>query len=312
MSPSADSPTMMPKRLSPSEHWPHREIFRRVREAIFSLPAFFQTDTNIEGISATDVFTLNSVLGATIENQLVATLNRMRSVWDPDEKYLLYSFVRQAQTFPDVLLKKTSTTEEEPLLGIELKGWYILAKEGEPSFRFQVTASAWAPQDLIVVVPWALDNVISGSPEVFTPYVESARYAADYRTYHWQELRGTESDKRILFASAVKPYPKKSDKILDQPCSDKGGNFGRFARTGLMDDYLARAKSELLCGISAEHWLHFFKIFQDQKGKAAVMNEVARLRKKVEASATNEATSERNEVLLEILRQLEKLTIETS
>jgi hypothetical protein len=30
-------------------------------------------------------------------------------------------------------------------------------------------------QDLIVVVPWVLGNLISGSPILFEPFVESAR-----------------------------------------------------------------------------------------------------------------------------------------
>jgi len=82
-------------------------------------------------------------------------------------------------------------------MGIELKGWYLLAKEGEPSFRFQVTPRACAIQDLVVVVPWELINVISGKPQVFAPYVENARYAAEYRNYHWQHVRTSDSDNRI-------------------------------------------------------------------------------------------------------------------
>jgi hypothetical protein len=51
---------------------------------------------------APDVFTLASALGATIEEEVVQTLNRMRQVWDPDQEYQTYGFVRQPQTFPDV------------------------------------------------------------------------------------------------------------------------------------------------------------------------------------------------------------------
>lgn len=53
---------------------------------------------------ASDILTLNSALGATIEEQVVATLNTLRPVWDPDKQYQTYGFVRQPQTFPDVLL----------------------------------------------------------------------------------------------------------------------------------------------------------------------------------------------------------------
>lgn len=278
-----------PARPSLPKNWQYADLHKRVREAIFALPSYFRTSTNVEGISATDIFTLNSALGATIENQVVSTLNQMRAVWDPDEKYLLYSFIRQPQTFPDVLLKKASTEEQDIILGIELKGWYLLAKEAEPSFRFQVTPSACAPQDLIVVVPWALNNVISGSPQVFQPYIESARYAAEYRNYHWKHLRQTSSDSNIIHPSKVSPYPRKSDQIADKPVSDSGGNFGRFARTGIMDAYLSLAKATLLCGIPAQNWLEFFKIFQDQKSTEQIHNEIHRLKNRY-ASILSEQT----------------------
>jgi hypothetical protein len=271
-----------PERNPPDENWFGYEVYQRVREALFALPTYFRSDTSIEGILATDIFTLNAAFGATIEDQVVSTLNQMREVWDPDEKYTFYRFVRQPQTFPDVLLKRDANEEgslnEEVLLGIELKSWYLLAKEGEPSFRFQVTPDACANQDLIVVIPWALNNVISGYPKIFAPYVELAKYAAEYRNYHWQYIRKTSSRTEIIIAESVSPYPQKSDKISDKPVYDGGNNFGRFARTGIMDRYLEIAKKESLCGIGAEHWLSFFKIFQEQRDEESINAELNRLR----------------------------------
>jgi hypothetical protein len=286
--------------------WPHTEIYHRVREALHALPSFFRTTTVIEGISATDIFTLNSALGATIENQVVNTLNQMRPVWDPDEQYLLYSFVRQSQTFPDVLLRGAGQSRQEVILGIELKGWYLLAKEGEPSFRFQVTPAACAPQDLIVVVPWVLSNVIAGTPQVFPPYLESARYAAEYRNYHWQNLRRTSSDSKIEAPAGVGPYPRKSDPIVDRPAADSGGNFGRFARTGIMDAYLQQTKAVPLCGIPAQNWLDFFALFQDQRLPDQVQSEIKRLKKQLAVSQPEESESP----LYIILKQLGRLISE--
>ncbi len=74
--------------------------------ALEALPSYFRPETHIEGINAPDLHTLNSVLGATIEDKTVATLNAMRPIWDPDKKYALYAFMRQSQTFPDVLLRR--------------------------------------------------------------------------------------------------------------------------------------------------------------------------------------------------------------
>ncbi len=274
-----------PKRNPPQNNDAVYKVYERVREALFALPTYFRSDTSIEGILATDIFTLNTAFGATIEDQVVSTLNRMREVWDPDEKFMYYRFVRQPQTFPDVLLKRdasdTDEHESEILLGIELKSWYLLAKEGEPSFRFQVTPAACAEQDLIVVIPWALNNVISGYPKIFPPYVELAKYAAEYRNYWWKYVRKTKSSTEIVSPQDVSPYPQKSDKISDKPLSDGGNNFGRFARTRIMDSYLESAKRESLCGIGATHWLNFFKIFQEEKDEESINEELRRLRASV-------------------------------
>ncbi|MGA2000049.1 MAG: hypothetical protein ABSG52_08655 [Terriglobales bacterium] len=250
-----------PERSLPKAEWEHFHLYNHVREAILALPNYFTTETRITGIRATDIFTLSSTLGATIEDQVVQTLNRMRPVWDPDGKYNLYRFVRQGQTFPDVLLRKKNDGQEI-ILGIELKGWYLLAKEREPSFRYKVTPEACAPQDLVVVVPWTLSDVLSGSPTVFDPYIESAKYAAEYRNYWWQHVRVAAGSKAITKPTGITPYPKKSDKISDVPKSDDGNNFGRFSRSGIMDRYEEQALATPICGIPAGEWVAFFKKFE--------------------------------------------------
>ena len=47
-----------------------------------------------------------------------------RSVWDPHKTYQTYTFVRQPQTFPDVVLRELDN-DQHVLMGIELKGWYL-------------------------------------------------------------------------------------------------------------------------------------------------------------------------------------------
>lgn len=68
-----------PQRDLPQADWEHFDLYRNVREAIATLPVYFRTETQISGIMATDLHTLNSVLGATIEVQVVRTLNLIRT-----------------------------------------------------------------------------------------------------------------------------------------------------------------------------------------------------------------------------------------
>ena len=280
------------------------QLYGNVREAIASLPLYFRTETHIAGIMATDLHTLNTVLGATIEEQVVRTLNQARNTWDSEDEYALYSFVRQAQTFPDVLLRRSS--DGDVLLGIELKGWYLLAKEREPSLRFQVTEAACADQDLIVVVPWALSNVISGSPVVFEPFVESAKIAARHRNHHWQHVRKTNLDVGIQTPPGIAPYPRKSDQILDRPNADGGGNFGRLARTGLMDAYIQKVNDVLLCGIKTTFWQEFLRTFQEGTGDAAAKSALRRLRDRVEA-VPRDVESPQVQAITTIVNQLGRL-----
>jgi len=292
-----------PGRELPESSWEHYRLYRSVREAIATLPVYFRTETHISGVMATDLHTLNNVLGATIEEQVVRTLNLIRATWDPEGHYALYSFIRQPQTFPDVRLKKASS--DETLLGVELKGWYLLAKEAEPSLRFQATAAACAKQDLIVVVPWVLGNVISGSPILFEPFIESARFAALYRNYHWQHVRRTTQDSSIDLPSGARPYPSKADQISDKPRYDSGGNFGRLARTGMMDDYMSKLNDVPLCGIKTVFWREFLKAFQESTTDADARAALERLRRRV--VETTDLPAPKSQAALTIIAELERL-----
>jgi hypothetical protein len=292
-----------PQRDLPDPTWEHSSLYNSVREAIATLPVYFRTETHISGVMATDLHTLNTVLGATIEEQVVRTLNLIRTTWDPNGRYALYSFVRQPQTFPDVRLRKVSG--DDTLMGVELKGWYLLAKEGEPSLRFQATASSCTKQDLIVVVPWVLGNVISGSPILFEPFIESARYAADFRNYHWQHVRKTSQDALIEAPTDAQPYPSKADQILDRPRSDSGGNFGRLARTGMMDSYMEKLNEISLCGIKTLFWREFLKAFQESTTDNQARAALDRLRQRVQQTASLPSPIVQSAIT--IIAELEKL-----
>lgn len=164
-----------------------------------------------------------------------------------------YEFKRYAESFPDVRLE--SNDGGDPLIGIELKGWYLLAKEEEPSFRFKASANAMTVWDLIAVFPWSLSNVISGKPILEAPFIEQAKYAADMRTEYWENRSATAQP---VEHPDTHPYPDSRSTYSDIVHDDRGGNFGRIARiTGLMDDWVKNAMTTSLAGIEARWWVRF-------------------------------------------------------
>lgn len=267
----------------PPATWPHLNLYRDVKSALYALPGLFTSPLNIVGINATDLFSLNSALGTAIENSVVDSLNVLRRVWDPAGRYDKYTFVRQSQVFPDVLLRTDDPATTEPIImGIELKGWFILSKEGEPSFRHKASPNACAPQDLLAVFPWGLSEVISGSPRLFEPFVEEARYAAERRNYYWEfERTTTGTTAKVNLATAL-PYPQKSAKYNDEPVSDSGRNFGRLARSRVMDEFIERVLSAKVSGVPSKHWISFFEVFSETPSDITIATRLRSIRTKVE------------------------------
>lgn len=238
--------------------WEHFGLWKRVRDALYATPNHFATPTNIEGLMASDIFTLNAPLSATIEEAVVSTLNALRPVWDPNSEYQTFTFVRQSQTFPDVILRSVNNGVK-PLMGIELKGWYLLAREKQPTYRFTATAAACNSWDLLVVVPWVLSNVLAGTPVLFRPFVKPALYCAEKRNHYWQHERKAQTSGEIEIPSDVHPFPSKSVPIADKPRNDSGGNFGRLSRYGIMDRYVSDMLAEKVRGVPVADWIEFFK-----------------------------------------------------
>lgn len=247
---------MHPKRHLPNREWEHYKLWEGVKKAIDLIPKNFKSSITVSGIRATEIYTFSGILSATVESEVVRTLTDMRGIWDPKSKYSSYVFTRQSETFPDVLLKGSSG---DTILGIELKSWYLLAKEGEPSFRFTVTPKACAPQDLLVVVPWVLSNILSGSPTIHKPFIKSAYYISEYRNYWWQHVREARGNTGIEQPKDAHPYPKRGDEIVDNPLEDRGNNFGRIARIEIMDEYARSFDDISLLGIKLRYWREFFK-----------------------------------------------------
>lgn len=262
-----DTTTLTPpnKTGGPDFAWPHRRLYENVIKTLYALPEEFKTSLRISDFRATDIFALNSALGASIEDAVVNGLNSLREVWDSEGRYALYRFERQAQAFPDVRLVTEAPDVQRIIMGIELKGWFALSKEGEPTFRYVVTPNACAPADLLVVYPWILSDVVAGSPKLLRPFVGEARYAAELRNYYWQTMRAERGGNgAIVLAAYQTPYPSaKTDQCSDHAEDDGGGNFGRVARYGLLDEFVKSTGKQGVSGIPVRAWLTFFKIFSD-------------------------------------------------
>lgn len=281
-----------PQREVPDPTTKRGKLVGNVRDALAALPVHFTSQTSIEGLEAGDLFSLNSMLGGSIEIQVVETLNKLRAVWDADEEWTEYRFVRSAQTFPDVRLVTENETliaaGEQVGLGLELKGWYLLSREGEPSFRYTVSRDVCDVHDLLVVVPWHLKNVLSGEPVVYAPFVDSARYAADMRNHYWTVQRREKDISQgrdrgedyyvITSPDGAEPYPAPKTKIADVAKHDSGSNFGRVARVkGVMTDYRDARLTADVAGIQARYWVDFFKAYAEGAQKDELHNKITRL-----------------------------------
>lgn len=263
------------------------ELREGVVRALYALPMHFTSPINIEGLEATDLFSINTLLGGAIEAQTVMLLNSMRGIWDPSGRWSDKEFRRYPESFPDVRLVGIDR-EDDPLIGIELKGWYLLSKEGEPSLRYKASANAMTVWDLICCVPWGLSNVLSGKPVAYAPYIEQAKYAADMRTYYWNHRRGdnTARDCRIDHPDTT-PYPRPGSSYIDIPYQDGGSNFGRIARvSGLMKEWVEESLETRLAGIEAKYWVAFLNLFKENSTREDIESGLERLRRSVSESRT--------------------------
>ena len=209
-----------------------------------------------------------------IESRVVAFLNSHRHLWD-DGVWKEYHFIRSNESFPDVRLVKVTDTKNV-VLGIELKSWFILSKEGEPSFRYRTAAEACDDGDLLCIIPWYLSDAVCGNPVLSSPWIYSAKAASEATKRHWVYLRQTDtpcdlSQRGLDVPKGIKPYMENArDKTNYKPYVDGGNNFGRLARTGIMDDFVRETLLTDILGIPANNWRLFLKAHTD----SGTLNEI--------------------------------------
>lgn len=259
-------------------------LIERLRTIAFpSLPAECRIDNTYSGILATDLFSLNTLLGSMIESKVVAFLNSHRNLWD-DGKWKEYHFIRSNESFPDVRLVNISG-DKKVMLGIELKSWFILSKEGEPSFRYRTASEACNEGDLLCIVPWYLSDAVCGNPVLSTPWVYSAKAAAEASKRYWVYLRQTStplslSDRNLDVPEDITPYMDNArDKTNYKPKQDGGNNFGRLARTGIMDDFVKETLQTDILGIPAYNWSLFLKAHTDAGTLSDIQKNIEKITK---------------------------------
>ena len=147
------------------------------------------------------------------QEHIPVALNRNRQLWDPKGDYADCLFRRQPQTFPDVLFRRETGSGSETLLGIEVKSWYVLAREAEPSFRFNVNREFCHHADLCAVYPWAFSSGVAGTPRLFRPLVIGARKAARLREESWI-AKAQDEDWKVIHKPVGAPRFHPTQKIV--------------------------------------------------------------------------------------------------
>lgn len=300
-----------PIKQQPNETWEHFEVWYKILGLLEAMPNYFKSEILIKGINVTDIYSVGNLFSAVIEAQIVSTLNKLRNIWDDNNKYSNYAFIRQSQTFPDILLVNVQNNQDI-IFGIELKAWYVFSKESEPSFRYTITADACAIPDLLVVFPWFLSEVIAGSPNLMFPYIELGKYAAEYRNFYWIKSRETSTIRSTTIISPPQtlrhPYPQSKVEASDKAENDKGNNFGRIARTGLLDGYLEKIKTIDYLGIRVSHWMKFFKVMSENKASAIIDKQLENLLPTIITEIEhNSSINEYDVIIQELIEGLKKL-----
>lgn len=213
-----------------------------------------------------------------IENKVVMFLNSHRHLWD-DNSWREYHFIRSNESFPDVRLVRKGDNHDI-VLGIELKSWFILSKEGEPSFRYRTASEACNCGDLLCIIPWFLSDAVCGHPVLTTPWVYSAKAAAEATKRYWIYERHTDKpmtaiERGLTLPSGIHPYMENArDKTNYKPYNDGGNNFGRLARTGIMTDFVSETLLTDILGIPANNWRLFLKAHTDSNSLSEIQKKI--------------------------------------
>ncbi|WP_293913164.1 hypothetical protein [Deinococcus sp.] len=129
----------------------------------------------------------NNYVGQGAEEALIQILNstRFKILWYPLIHWNNLSrlkFIRNTVQFPDIHL--IDTLDNTILLSIESKTWFLFSGD-DITARFHVSPTYIKNDTLIVIFPWVMSKLISGSPIMYEPYICNARELAELRDKTW-------------------------------------------------------------------------------------------------------------------------------
>jgi hypothetical protein len=94
--------------------------------------------------------------------------------------------------------------------------------------------------------------------------------------------------------------------MSDTPIEDGGGNFGRFSRAGVMDEYIERLLHVSVSGIAGGDWIDFFTIFTESSTRKKITDELRRMALAVAVTAPPNTSAARTVALVrELLAAVE-------
>lgn len=140
-----------------------------------------------------DISKAAALVSGIVEDRIPEMLNRVRSTtWDEDGAFSAYEFRRFTIGFPDILLVERANPDNV-LFELEAKSWYILSRDALTA-RFLTSRNVINNGTLVVIVGWALDSVVSGSPVLLRIHVADAMELAVSRDDQWEDI---DSDHRV-------------------------------------------------------------------------------------------------------------------
>ena len=128
---------------------------------------------------------------------------------------------------------------------------------------------------------------------------------AEHRNFYWQESRKQRNkNPNIRTPKDTKHHPDIRQEAADAAVEAKGGNFGRIARTNIINQYINSLKDRSYLGIKISHWIEFFRAVSDTSTDIEIERKIRMIREKVQK---REDQPEKSKIFLEIMELIEKL-----